>query len=76
MPNANDALTEVYADELIRRIVDDPFPSIDQMRMAEMLMTPRQRSLYVLALIDKVRRDPFPSIPLMRRIGHLLGTPL
>ena len=55
----------------LTKVAEDQYPSVTMMDIAEYLIGPDERPIYVEVLMDKIRRQRHPSIPMMRRIIEL-----
>jgi hypothetical protein len=65
------ALQERYAQVLLDRIRNDPYPSVTHMDMLEAVAPPQQLAEYALHLMERIESDQFPSVPMMRRVESL-----
>lgn len=55
----------------LTKVAEDQYPSVTMMDIAEHLIGPDERPIYVEVLMDKIRSQRHPSIPMMRRIIEL-----
>ena len=58
-------------DVLLKKIAEDPFPSITMMDLIEELLLPDEVPAYAAVLMDKINDERFPSVSMMRRVADL-----
>jgi hypothetical protein len=62
-----------YVQLLVDHIVDDQYPSNNQMNIVESLLRPDQMDIYLTALFEKVEEVRYPSVEMMARIQRLVA---
>ena len=65
-------LQERFAEVLLDKIADDPYPSVTQMNLFESVATPDLLVSYILVLVGRIENDRRPSISKAERVGILL----
>ena len=58
-------------DVLLKKIAEDPFPSITMMDLVEELLAPDEVAAYAAVLMQKLEEENFPSVSMMRRVADL-----
>lgn len=56
---------------LLRKVDNDPYPSITMMNLIEELLTPEDVPRYAQVLLSKVNDEQFPSTSMLARIRDL-----
>lgn len=58
-------------EALLRRVEEDPYPSVMMMDTIEQLLTPDELPAYAEVLMTHIENDRFPSIPMIERLRSL-----
>ena len=62
----------MLAGHLLKRVRDDPHPSVTEMAIIEEVIPPQLLPRYVEILIEKVMQESRPSISMLHRIQRLI----
>jgi hypothetical protein len=70
---ADSELRERYLQVLVDHVVDDEYPSQNQMNLVESLLPPEQMDVYLDTLLQKVESVRYPSVEMLARIQRLVA---
>jgi hypothetical protein len=71
VPMARDA-RRMLLDVLMRKVRDEPYPSVAILDVVEHLLRPDEVPEYVEVLVHRFNQETYPSMPLLRRIAALV----
>ncbi|MGH3444109.1 MAG: hypothetical protein ACRDPB_01925 [Nocardioidaceae bacterium] len=57
--------------QLLKKIDDDPYPSVTMMDMAESMLTSDEDEEYARILLRKIAGEKFPSVSMLGRLRDL-----
>ena len=62
-----------YVQLLVDHIVEDKYPSNNQMNIIESLVRPDEMDIYLEALFEKIEEVRYPSVEMMARVQRLVA---
>jgi hypothetical protein len=62
-----------YVQILVGHIVEDKYPSNNQMNIVESLLRPDEMDIYLEALFEKIEEVQYPSVEMMARVQRLVS---
>jgi hypothetical protein len=62
-----------YVQLLVEHIVEDKYPSNNQMNIVESLVRPDEMDIYLGALFEKIEEVRYPSVEMMARVQRLVA---